>query len=86
MSKMKMELVWHNCKTCPPHEVHNECLYVTDGAGVFEVEWYAPYWYNYDGRELRSLDENKEDFWWADIDQTTAAFFKAAGLYKPKFL
>lgn len=86
MDKMKMELVWHNCKTCPPKEIHNDCLFVTNGDGVFEVEWDNGYWYDYDGRSARGVDEYKEEFWWADIDQTTAGFFKSIGLFKPTFL
>ena len=86
MNKMKMELVWHNCKTCPPEEVQNECLFVTNGDGVFEVEWDNGYWIDHSGRRLRNIEERGEEFWWADIDQTTAAFFKSIGLFKPTFL
>ena len=31
MDKFKMELTWHNCKTCPPEECFNSYLLVTDG-------------------------------------------------------
>ena len=87
MNKMTMELVWHNCKTCPPEETHNECLYITNGDGVFEVEWDNGYWIDcYDGVRIRNIEERSDEFWWADIDQTTAGFFKSIGLFKPTFL
>lgn len=36
MSKMKMELVWHNCETCRPEEEYNACLYLTNGDDYFD--------------------------------------------------
>lgn len=86
MSKMKMELVWHNCKDCPPREAHNDCLYITNGDGVFEVEWDNGYWLDCDGRRIRNIEDRGDTFWWADIGQTTAEFFKSIGLFKPTFL
>ena len=86
MDKMKMELIWRNCRTCPPEETHNECLFITNGDGVFEVEWDNGYWLDYDKCIIRNVDKYGNDFWWADIDQTTAEFFKSVGLFKPTFL
>lgn len=86
MKKMKMELVWHNCKTCPPEEAHNDCLFITNGDGVFDVVWDNGYWLDYDGRIAGNANERIEEFWWADLDQTTAGFFKSVGLFKPTFL
>lgn len=86
LSKMKMELVWHNCETCPPKEPYNECLFITNGGGVFEVEWDNGYWIAHEGRNLGNVNEHKDTFWWADLDQTTEAFFKSVGLFKPTFL
>lgn len=86
MDKMTMELVWHNCKTCPPQEKYNSCLFITNGDGVFDVTWDNGYWLDYDKRVIDNVDKHGNEFWWADIDQTTAEFFKSVGLFKPTFL
>lgn len=70
MDKVAMNLVWHSCKNYPPEEKFNECLYITDGKCLTEVEWDNGYWVDHDGREIRNLD----GLWWADILQTIGKF------------
>lgn len=69
-NKFTMELVWHNCKTCPPEEDHNFCLVLSDGEGFWIVEYYAQYgWFE----KSCGLQFNKEDLsrlYWADLSQT----------------
>lgn len=86
MNKMTMDLVWHNCKTCPPQEEHNDCLFITNGDGVFEVEWDNGYWLDDEKRVIDNVDKYGNTFWWADIDHTTASFFRSVGLFNPTFL
>ena len=78
MKKMKMELVWHNCKTCPPKEEYNECLYVWDGHDVLPVEWYgnAYHFIRSDDFQSHYIEAEKSgDLWWADLSLTTNRFF-----------
>lgn len=71
MKKFTMELVWHNCEECPPEEVTNDSLIMTDGTDVFEAFWYRP-----DGFMICAKDrwhgiyKNQDKWWWADIRQT----------------
>ena len=75
--KTKMELVWHNCKTCPPEEAHNECLYVWNGERVVQAEWYRNTWlFDVDLASIAIIKQEEADhLWWADLSQTTKAFF-----------
>lgn len=79
MDKFKMELTWHNCKTCPPEEKRNNTLYATDGSYVFDVIYDSEYgWYNL--REFVYIPpENLYKFWWADINQTVHKTYKFNG-------
>ena len=69
MKKFKMELVWHNCKTCPPEEDFNSYLLVTDGLDVQEMRW-DKIWGGFRNRILEIKGENLTKYWWADIAQT----------------
>lgn len=63
MDKFKMELTWHNCKTCPPQEDHNAHLVCTDGRNIDYL--------SYDKRCGFPFDESDlANFWWADLCQT----------------
>lgn len=69
MDKFKMELTWHNCKTCPPEECFNSYLLVTDGLVIHEMMWdeiFGGFWKV--GLVIRGDELNK--YWWADIAQT----------------
>lgn len=69
MDKFKMELTWHNCKTCPPEECFNSYLLVTDGLAIHEMMWdeiFGSFWKV--GLVIRGDELNK--YWWADIAQT----------------
>lgn len=69
MDKFKMELTWHNCKTCPPKEDFNSYLLVTDGWDIKEMRWFKR-----DGVFVNRYSEIKgeelSNWWWADILQT----------------
>lgn len=69
MKKFKMELVWHNCKTCPPEEDFNSYLLVTDGWDVQEMRW-DKIWGGFRNRCLEIKGPNLAKYWWADIFQT----------------
>lgn len=73
MDKFKMELTWHNCKTCPPEEYFNSCLLVTDGFDVQEMVWdkaFGGFWkVGFDiSFDIRGTVLSR--YWWADIAQT----------------
>lgn len=74
MDKFKMELTWHNCKTCPPEEDENDFLIVTDGHDVFNATWdklLNRYYQKYDGGYFIPLFPCAlDEWWWADIVQT----------------
>ena len=63
MDKFKMELTWHNCKTCPPEEVFNPWLIYTDGNNVSSLVYYKKYGFPASESELHK-------YWWADISRT----------------
>ena len=70
MNKFKMELTWHNCKTCPPEETYNDTLYVTNGQWVRRVEYSIEEgWYDYRVGDYLPFDYLCE-YWWADMEQT----------------
>lgn len=81
MKKFTMELVWHNCLECPPEEVTNDSLIMTDGTEVFEAFWYRP-----DGFMIRAKDgwrgvyEDQDKWYWADIKQTVRGDVRFKGL------
>jgi hypothetical protein len=68
MKKFTMELVWHNCKTCPPSEEYNDGLLLWDGNDLFCAEWDNGYWW-YDNHYLDMTGE-EDVCWWSDIRQT----------------
>lgn len=61
MDKFKMELTWHNCKTCPPEEDWNTCLVYTDGN---DIAWCV---YN---KKFPIKEDELHKFWWADVRRT----------------
>lgn len=77
--KFTMNLVWYNCLECPPKESHNDCLFMTDGFNVCEVEYHNSEWFTItscvEGEWLTITDCIKpiditENHYWADIKQT----------------
>lgn len=66
--KFTMELVWHNCITCPPTENHNYFI-MSNGDDWWPVEyWAGSGWFLYSGLQF-SKDELSK-LYWADISQT----------------
>jgi hypothetical protein len=63
MDKFKIELTWHNCKTCPPKEAFNPWLVITDGYSVSSFVYYNKYGFPIPEDELHA-------YWWADISRT----------------
>ena len=63
MDKFKMELTWHNCKTCPPKETFNPWLIYTDG---YNIDYFA--YYNKYGFPI--VDDELHKYWWADLSRT----------------
>lgn len=63
MNKFKMELTWHNCKTCPPEEEFNPWLVHTNGYHVGWGAYYKKYGFPIDENELHA-------YWWADLSRT----------------
>lgn len=70
MKKFTMELVWHNCATCPPSEEHNDYLVITKGDKVYPVIYDKTDGWFYGRLEIRIQEENLKHWWWADIVQT----------------
>ena len=69
MDKFKMELTWHNCKTCQPKEGFNSHLLVTDGLAIHQMMWDSVFGgFLKIGLEIRGDDLEK--YWWADVVQT----------------
>ena len=70
--KFTIELVWHNCKTCPPEEDWNNQLIVTDGDYTTVAQYEKPdMWYDFaDEYFIPKCDLS--DYWWADVRQTMA--------------
>lgn len=69
MSKIKIELVWHNCKDCPPQEEKNTKLHITNG------QYVHPAYYNKDFGWISTVlgtlipDSILHSFWWCDLEQ-----------------
>ena len=63
IDKFKMELTWHNCKTCPPKEVFNPWLVYTNGYYIDSLMYYKKYGFP-------AKDDELHKFWWADISRT----------------
>lgn len=76
MDKMKMELVWHNCVTCQPEEDFVSGLYVTDGRGIFMVDWWRSAGYRNGNFVIDPTKDKSKSWWWSDLRQTTIGFFK----------
>lgn len=67
MKKFTMELVWHNCLEYPPREDYNECLFITNGNNVWEVEYDNGDWISaVDAIPIKITNRH----YWADIEQT----------------
>ena len=63
MDKFKMELTWHNCKTCPPKEEYNPFLIYTNGRYIDYFRYYKRWGFPIAKSELH-------EYWWADISRT----------------
>ena len=63
MDKFKMELTWHNCKTCPPEEDCNNWIVYTNGRDVGSFAYYKSFGFPIGEDMLHK-------FWWADISRT----------------
>jgi hypothetical protein len=63
MEKFKMELTWHNCKTCPPEEDFNSWLVYTNGNHIDYCAYYKKYGFPID-------DSRLHEYWWADLRRT----------------
>lgn len=63
MDKFKMELTWHNCKTCPPAENYNPYLIYTNGSTVEACSYYKKYGFPV-------MDDELDQYWWADLRRT----------------
>jgi hypothetical protein len=63
MDKFKMELTWHNCKTCPPEESYNPMLVITNGRDIDYITYYRRYGFPINNCVLH-------EFWWADLSRT----------------
>lgn len=82
MNKFTMDLVWHNCETCPPEEDYNDFLIASDGVGVCEVQWDKEdgFWYYSKTFGWRPLIGNYKKMWWADLRQTVQNELKFRGV------
>lgn len=70
--KFTENLVWHNCKTCPPEEDWNDQLVVTDGEYTTVAQYEKPdIWYDL-ADEWRIPARDLSEYWWADVRQTMA--------------
>ena len=69
MDKFKMELTWHNCKTCPPKENYNPWLIYTNGYDIDYCAYYKKYGFPINNGDLH-------EFWWADISRTVRESFQ----------
>lgn len=69
MDKFKMELTWHNCKTCPPKENYNPWLVFTNGYDIDYCAYYKKYGFPVEQDMLH-------EFWWADLSRTVRESFK----------
>ena len=63
MDKFKMELTWHNCKTCPPKENYNPCLVYTNGYDIDYCKYYKRYGF-------LIPEDRLHEFWWADVSRS----------------
>lgn len=81
-----MELVWHDCKTCPPQEKYNERLFISAGFQVIPVVWMNGKFYHKSGpSEGKEVDLSASCVYWADIDYTTTKFFGRTDAPKKKW-
>lgn len=63
MDKFKMQLTWHNCKTCPPKEIFNPWLMITDGYNTESFLYHSKYGFPV-------ADDELHNYWWADLSRT----------------
>lgn len=63
MDKFKMELTWHNCKTCPPKESFNSWLIITNGRNTDSFVYHDKYGFPVS-------DDKLHTYWWADLART----------------
>ena len=70
MNKFKMELTWHNCETCPPDELYNNRLIMTNGRYTFDVAYHQEIGWQRVADRVLIPQQQLKDYYWADIDQT----------------
>ena len=63
MDKIKMELIWNNCKTCPPPLSYHPYLIYTDGRNVEACSYYKKYGFPI-------IDSELDQYWWTDLRTT----------------
>ena len=63
MDKFKIDLTWHNCKTCPPKESFNSFLIITNGKHIDYCSYHKNYGFPVSEDELH-------EYWWADLART----------------
>ena len=68
--KFTMNLVWHNCKTYPPKEEYNSCLYVSNGNRITKAKYHHEYGWLDRESGIIIQDRYLHKYWWADIAQT----------------
>lgn len=73
MDKMKMELVWHNCKTCPPEAPHDHMYLLWDGESSYLAEYLYDRWY-VEGQTVY-MSGVEHMYWWTDIFNEIERFF-----------
>lgn len=70
---ISMNLVWHNCRTCPPKEYANDNLYISDGKHVCQAAYSKEKgWYN-KTHKFYVFPELVREFWWADLERNVLA-------------
>lgn len=70
--KVKMELTWHNCKTCPPSESHNDRLLLWDGETLINAEWDHGSWFC--GGHYLDMTGEEKSCWWAELSRCQKVF------------
>lgn len=73
MDKFKMQLTWHNCKTCPPKEDYNHWLVYTNGRDVGSRSYHKSFGFPI-GEDML------HEFWWADLSRAVRESKEFEGL------
>lgn len=70
-NKFTMPLVWHNCKICPPEELENPFLIITEGRNIYGASWNQAegYYVAFEDDYMMLPLDTLYNWWWADIEQ-----------------